>query len=86
MDVAADRRGPRVQWISGYFPIALTITAMIGYVIALERLMGMLDRPTVGGELLHRAGFAAAALGATADPLRQQRGLARPVRLTSYLS
>ena len=55
-----------VQWISGYFPIALTVTAMIGYLIALERLMGTLDRPTLGAELLQRAGFAAAALGATA--------------------
>jgi hypothetical protein len=64
-----------VQWISGYFPIALTVTAMIGYLIALERLMGTLDRPTLGGELLQRAGFAAAALGATAALLHPWQGI-----------
>ena len=37
-----------IQWISGYFPTGLTVTAMIGYLIALERLMGALDRPTLG--------------------------------------
>lgn len=63
-----------VQWISGYFPIALTVTAMIGYLIVLERLLGTLDRPTVGGELLQRAGFAAAALGATAALLHPWQG------------
>ena len=63
-----------VQWISGYFPIALTVTAMIGYLIALERLMGTLDRPTLGAELLQRAGFAAAALGATAAFLHPWQG------------
>ena len=46
-----------VQWISGYFPVALTVTAMIGYLIALERLMETLDRPTLGAELLQRGGF-----------------------------
>jgi len=63
-----------VQWISGYFPIALTVTAMIGYLIALERLLGTHDRPAVGGELLPRAGFAAAALGATAALLHPWQG------------
>jgi hypothetical protein len=63
-----------VHWISGYFPIALTVTAMIGYLIALERLMGTLERPTLGGELLQRAGFAAAALGATAALLHPWQG------------
>lgn len=63
-----------VQWISGYFPIALTVTAMIGYLIALERLMGTLDRPTLGAEFLRRAGFAAAALGATAAFLHPWQG------------
>jgi hypothetical protein len=74
-----------VEWISGYFPIALTVTAMIGYVIALERLMGTLRRPTLGAELLLRAppagrlrargaGFAAAAFGATAAFLHPWQG------------
>ena len=63
-----------VRWISGYFPIALTVTAMIGYLVALERLMGTLDRPTLGAELLQRAGFAAAALGATAAFLHPWQG------------
>ena len=63
-----------VQWISGYFPVALTVTAMIGYLIALERLMETLDRPTLGAELLQRAGFAAAALGATAAFLHPWQG------------
>jgi hypothetical protein len=64
-----------VQWISGYFPIALTVTAMIGYLIALERLMGTLDRLTLRAELLQRAGFAAAALGATAGFLHPWQGI-----------
>jgi hypothetical protein len=64
-----------VQWISGYFPIALTVTAMIGYLIALERLMVTLDRPTLGAELLQPAGFAAAALGATAAFLHPWQGI-----------
>jgi hypothetical protein len=63
-----------VQWISGSFPVALTVTAMIGYLIALERLMGTPDRPTLGGELWQRAGFAAAALGATAALLHPWQG------------
>ena len=63
-----------VEWISGYFPIALTVTAMIGYLIALERLMGTLDRPTLSGELLRRAGFEAVALGATAALLHPWQG------------
>jgi hypothetical protein len=63
-----------VQWISGYFPIALTVTAMIGYLIALERLMGTPDRPTLRAELLQRSGFAAAALGATAAFLHPWQG------------
>ena len=64
-----------VQWISGYFPVALTVAAMIGYVIALERLMGERDRPTLGAELLQRTGFAAAALGATATLLHPWQGI-----------
>ena len=75
-----------VQWISGYFPIALTVTAMIGYLIALERLIGTLDRPTLGAERVRRAppsrrlrargaGFAAAALGATAAFLHPWQGI-----------
>ena len=63
-----------VQWISGDFPKALTVTAMIGYLIALERLLGTLDRPTLGAELLQPAGFAAAALGATAAFLHPWQG------------
>ena len=36
-----------VQWISGYFPIAFTVTAMIGYLIAVEQLMGaLIHRPS----------------------------------------
>ncbi len=62
------------QWISGHFPTALTVTAMMGYVIALERLMGTPDRPTLGAELLQRAGFATAALGATAAFLHPWQG------------
>jgi hypothetical protein len=62
-----------VQWI-GKFPIALTVTAMIGYLIALERLMGTFDQPTFRAELLPRAGFAAAALGATAAFLHPWQG------------
>ena len=63
-----------VQWISGYFPIALTVTAMIGYLIALERLMGTPDRPTLGAELFQPAGLAAAALGSTAAFLHPWQG------------
>jgi hypothetical protein len=63
-----------VQWISGDFPKALTVTAMIGYLIALERLMGTLHRPTLGAELWQPAGFAAAALGATAAFLHPWQG------------
>lgn len=63
-----------VRWISGYFPIALTFTAMIGYLIALERLMGTRDRPTLGAEVLQPAGLAAAALGATAALLHPWQG------------
>ena len=63
-----------VQWISGYFPIALTVTAMIGYLIAVEQLMSTLDRPTLGAELLQPAGLAAAALGATAGFLHPWQG------------
>jgi hypothetical protein len=63
-----------IQWISGAFPIGLTVTAMIGYLIALERLMGALDRPTLGAEFLQPAGFAAAALGATAAFLHPWQG------------
>jgi hypothetical protein len=64
-----------VQWISGYFPIALTVTAMIGYLIVLERLLGTRDRPTVGAELLQRTGVVAAALGATAALLHPWQGI-----------
>jgi hypothetical protein len=63
-----------VQWISGYFPVALTITAMMGYLIALERLMRTRDRPRLGTELLQPAGFAAATLGATAALLHPWQG------------
>ena len=63
-----------VQWISGYFPIGLTVTAMIGYVIVVERLIGTLDRPTLGAELFQPAGVAAAALGATAALLHPWQG------------
>ncbi len=68
-----------VEWISGDFPKALTVTAMIGYLIALERLMATLDRatldrPTLGAELVQPAGFAAAALGATAAFLHPWQG------------
>ena len=63
-----------VQWISGDFPKALTVTAMIGYVIALERLIGTPGRPTLRAELLQPAGFAAAALGATAAFLHPWQG------------
>jgi len=63
-----------VQWISGYFPIALTVTAMIGYLIVLERLLGTRDRPTVGAELFQRTGVVAAALGATAALLHPWQG------------
>jgi len=63
-----------VQWISGYFPIALTVTAMIGYLIAVEQLMGTLDRPTLGAELFQPAGLAAAALGSTAAFLHPWQG------------
>ena len=62
------------NWISGYFPIALTVTAMIGYLIAVERLMGTLDRRTLGAELFQPAGLAAAALGATAAFLHPWQG------------
>ena len=75
-----------VQWISGYFPIAFTVTAMIGYLIALERLMATLDRPTPrprrGQRGLssrrfraHGAVFAAAAFGATAAFLHPWQGI-----------
>jgi hypothetical protein len=64
-----------VQWISGYFPIALTVAAMIGYLIAVEQLMGTPDRPTLGAELFLPAGFAAAALGATAALLHPWQGI-----------
>ncbi len=67
--------GYAVEWISGYFPKALAVTAMIGYLIALERLMVTLDRPTLGAELLQPAGFAAAALGATAAFLHPWQGI-----------
>jgi hypothetical protein len=63
-----------VHWISGYFPIALTVTAMIGYLIAIERLMGTRRRPTLGAELLQPAGLAATALGATAAFLHPWQG------------
>lgn len=63
-----------VQWISGDFPKALTVIAMIGYLIVLERLIGTHDRPTLGAELLQPAGFAAAALGATAAFLHPWQG------------
>lgn len=69
-----------VQWISGCFP-ALTVTAMIGYLIALDRLIGMLDRPTLGAELWQRAGFAAAVLGATAAFLHPWQGIELAVAL-----
>ena len=58
-----------------HFPIGLTVTAMIGYLIALERLMGTRRRPTLGAELLQPAGFAAAALGATAALLHPWQGI-----------
>jgi hypothetical protein len=64
-----------VQWINGDFPIALTVTAMIGYLIALERLMATPDQPTLGAELTRRASFAAAALGATAALLHPWQGI-----------
>jgi hypothetical protein len=63
-----------VQWISGYFPIALTITAMIGYLIAVEQLMRTPDRPTLGAELFQPAGLAAAGLGGTAAFLHPWQG------------
>ena len=62
------------QWVSGYFPIALTVTAMIGYLIAVERLMGTQDQPTLGAELFQPAGLVAAALGATAAFLHPWQG------------
>jgi hypothetical protein len=64
-----------VQWVSGYFPIALTVTAMIGYLIAVEQLMGTPDRPTLGAELFQPAGLAAAALGTTAAFLHPWQGI-----------
>jgi hypothetical protein len=64
-----------VQWISGYFPIAFTVTAMIGYLIAVEQLMGALDPPSLGAELFQPAGLAAAALGATAAFLHPWQGI-----------
>ena len=63
-----------IQWISGDFLIGLTVTAMIGYLMALERLMGARDRTTLGAELLRPAGFAAAAFGATAALLHPWQG------------
>ena len=63
-----------VQWISGHFPTALTVTAMIGYVIALERLKATNDRPTLRAELFQPAGLAAAALGSTAAFLHPWQG------------
>lgn len=64
-----------VEWISGDFPIALTVTAMIGYLIAVERLMGTLDRSSLPAELFQPAGFAAAALGSTAAFLHPWQGI-----------
>jgi hypothetical protein len=66
--------GYAVQWISGYFPIALTVTAMIGYLIAVEQLMSTLERPTLGAELFQPAGLAAAAFGLTAAFLHPWQG------------
>ncbi len=63
-----------VQWISGYFPVALTVSAMIGYLMMVDRMMGTLDRPTLGAELFRPAGLAAAALGATAAFLHPWQG------------
>ena len=63
-----------VGWISGHFPTALAVTAMIGYLMVLERLLGKLDRPRVVGEPFQRTGFAAAALGATAAFLHPWQG------------
>jgi hypothetical protein len=67
--------GYAVEWISGYFPKALTVTAMMGYLIVLERLLAVPDRPAPAGELVSRGGAAAAALGATAAFLHPWQGV-----------
>ena len=63
-----------VRWTSGYFPIALAVTAMIGYLIVVEQLMGTPERPNLRAELFQRAGLVAAALGATAAFLHPWQG------------
>ena len=63
-----------IQWISGDFLIGFSVAAMIGYLIALERLMEAREEPTLRAELLRPAGFAAAAIGATAALLHPWQG------------
>jgi hypothetical protein len=63
-----------IQWISGDFPVGLTVAAMIGYLMALERLLEARDRPTLGAEFVQPAGVAAVALGATAAFLHPWQG------------